>query len=151
MSKKYIHYGHSKFDPIYVRYEVHPLACKPNMGLWASPVDTDWGWKDWCESEQWSCSDMNLHFYFTLSDSAKIFEVHSEDDILPYLISTGTPTFTKTSIGDGIDFDRIFREGYDGMELFISEDYSMHDGVFNVWDCDSIVVWNPDVIQEVEG
>ena len=25
----------------------------------------------------------------------------------------------------------------------------MHDGVFNVWDCDSIVVWNPKVITNV--
>lgn len=44
---------------------------------------------------------------------------------------------------DRINFDKLKNEGYSGLELFISDDYfRLHTGVFNTWDCDSIVVWN---------
>ena len=42
---------------------------------------------------------------------------------------------------------RVKSEGYDALELFISDNYyTLHHGVFNTWDCDSIVIWNPEII-----
>lgn len=46
--KVYIHYGSStfyKFPP--VKNELY--FDKPIGGLWASPIDTQYGWKYWCK------------------------------------------------------------------------------------------------------
>ena len=54
MSRVYIHYGSKKFDterftPIQNCYPRN----KPIGGLWASEVDAQFGWKTWCEGEQY--------------------------------------------------------------------------------------------------
>jgi len=48
-----LHYGFeqldvSKIEPI----RNIPMWHKPAGGLWASPVDAEFGWKDWCEQEE---------------------------------------------------------------------------------------------------
>ena len=94
---------------------------------------------------------MSVSFRFTLTDSAKILEVHKEEDILDYVITNQDSlqfrryTHNLTDICDYLDTEKLYSE-FDGIELFLSDNYSMHDGIFNSWDCDSIVVWNPDVI-----
>ena len=54
MSRVYIHYGSKKFDterftPIKNCYPRN----KPIGGLWASDVNAPFGWKKWCEGEQY--------------------------------------------------------------------------------------------------
>ena len=64
----------------------------------------------------------------------------------PSHIMYGTKRYTLTQLGDTIDFDRMSKD-YDGLELFILDDYcNLHDGMFYTWDCDSIVIWNPYVV-----
>ena len=154
----YITYGKESFDidEFYREKPIKPLPMKPSIGLWASRIDAEFGWKDWCESEEYG--NLNCNFTFQLSDNAKIKEVHCEEDILDYIISD--PLFSglrlsrlslfdtrKTLMSDGIDFEKLKSEGYDALELFISDNYyTLHLGVFNTWDCDSIVIWNPEII-----
>ena len=147
MNKVYIHYGQTEFDPELATREVNAIWSKPDKGLWGSPVDSDWGWKEWCEAEDWSCNDLTKSFKFTLEPKASILEIHKEEDILPYLIQDvhSGIRFGLTNISDKLNKEKLYSE-FDGMELFISENWRMHDGFFNTWDCDSIVVWNPDLI-----
>ena len=158
--KKYIHYGITadEFDKKKVTERVNALFSKPDRGFWASPVNTDWGWKDWC-----TCNDFRMDtdafdksFRFRIDKKAKILRVRNEDDIMPFVIPDNDPFYKrltwgrcKTSIGDRLDRDRLY-ETFDGMELFLSENYYMHEGIFNSWDCDSIVIWNPDVILPIK-
>ncbi len=159
---KYVTYGITKerFSKTIFYNENHmTLPCKPLYGLWGSRVDAEYGWKDWCADSGFrECSDVNK-MEFVLTKDSKILEVHREADILPYIVSC-LPQINyrpfqrledkSTSIADGINFDKLQDEGYDGLELFISDSYfRLHNGVFNTWDCDSIVVWNYDVIQVV--
>ena len=45
----YIHYGSNKFDiNIFKKIKNRPKFVKPEGGLWASRVETEHGWKDWC-------------------------------------------------------------------------------------------------------
>lgn len=159
MSTRYVHYGHSKYDRdkvCYAKNQLIPVRCKPAFGLWASREDSRYGWIDWCRNqadpdsgEEFGFGNFESSFEFELSPQSKIFEIHSEEDILPYIIRNsilGEDSFNLTSIVDGIDFNKMMDDGYDGVELFLSDDFSMHNGIFNLWDCDSIVVWNPDII-----
>lgn len=159
---KYVTYGITKDKFSREKFhEVHKtLPCKPLYGLWRSRVDAEYGWKDWCTDSGFrECSDVNK-MEFVLTKGSKILEVHREADILPYIVSR-LPQFDyspfqrlenrSTSIMDIINFDKLEDEGYDGLELFISDDYlRLHNGVFNTWDCDSIVVWNFDAIKIID-
>lgn len=150
----YIHYGIDKteYDPMRVVQEKkNHLHSKPSRGLWASPLrEGAYTWKEWCESEEFHTERLSTSFKFSIKDTAKILEVHSEDDILPYLVKDpndhGYLRFGKTSMMDSLNEEVLF-EKFDGIELFISDDYpTLHYGFFNSWDVDSVVVWNPDVI-----
>ena len=163
MSVTYIHYGHSEYHPEFVDAErpYHITRSKPPVGLWGSREDARYGWIDWCrdqsldEDEEFGFGNFDTHFKFRLTSDANILEIHSEDDILPYTLPD--PYYaglkwpgSKTSTSDHLNFQKLLDEGYDGIELFISDDYSMHNGFFNCWDCDSIVVWNSNVIQLIK-
>jgi len=52
---------------------------KPKGGLWASPVDSKWGWKDWCERENFGKLDSS--FMFKLKPNAKIYVVDDLNDL----------------------------------------------------------------------
>ena len=148
--KTYIHYGHDKLDRDAVTHVVTSIKSKPNKGVWASPVDSTRSWKDWCEAEDFRVCEESNSFTFTLSPDAKILEVHEESDIMDYVIFNEVDytsrRFSATHVCDMLNLPKLYRD-FDGMELFLSEgSFGFHLGLFSLWDCDSIVVWNPDVI-----
>lgn len=49
---QFIHYGHTKFNIKKFDNIKNKYGNKPDGGLWLSPVNSKWGWKDWCESER---------------------------------------------------------------------------------------------------
>ena len=54
-----------------------------------------------------------------------------------------------------IDLKKMLKQGYDGIELHLSEEITddSKDGLYwklYGWDCDSILVMNPDVVIPVE-
>ena len=158
MSKTYIHYGSDKFDidkfHRFVGNDLSDLAInkpKAKTGLWASPTDCWLSWKDWCEGEEFHTEALEKAFTFTLSPGSIILTVRRCADIDPYLKywSDIDPMYSGyNSLSKAIDFQAIFDDGYDGVELVHSQKYYMelHMGPFYSWDVDSIVVWNPDVI-----
>ena len=133
----YIHYGADKFDPMSVSVNPFLLQQKP-AGLWASPVDSDWSWKDWCECEGYHTESLKKSFTFALDDSAKVLHVYRLKDVEGYL---EPPAYC------GLNMEKLC-DDYDAMELHMSENYAelKHSFLFNCWDCDSIVVWNYDKI-----
>lgn len=155
-SKKYIHYGHDRFDRnLFVPILNRALFVKPFGGLWASPVDAAWGWKQWCESENFHKGDMRKSFTFTLTDDANVIHIRSVDGLNclpkqgPYKRLKLDPSWYC------IDFERLLSEGVDAIELHLSEED--HIGVDFLcglywqlygWDCDSILIMNPEVVSE---
>ena len=147
---KYIHYGQSSFDRNrFVPIRNIDFYVKPHGGLWASPVDTKWGWKDWCESENFHTDRLGESFTFTLSADAKVAHIYD----VGYLDS-----LPGKSIGGfcAIDFEELVKCGYDAVELHLSEElpdsHGFLDGLYwklYGWDCDSILIMNPDVVEVV--
>lgn len=135
--KKFIHYGTTGFD----RTRFKPIKnqdCygvnKPYGGLWASPVDAAFGWKDWNEREHFAeCNEQNS-FRFSVKDDAKVFEVHSRKDVETML--------HRFFNGSSFDFEAMSKE-YDAVLFYCnSETYYALYG----WDCDSILIMNQDII-----
>ena len=110
---------------------------KPLGGLWASPSNAGYGWRDWSINESFRLNTLSKCTGFHLKDGSNILRLSSGDDI--------TLMREKYRANDGgIDFERIARD-YTAIELteVNGETYYALYG----WDCESIVVLNPDAIE----
>lgn len=145
--KNYIHYGHTKFDKsMFNKIKNADCSTKPKGGLWASDVEAEHGWKDWCEAEEFrDCKEENS-FSFVLSDNAKVLYIDSIDDlkVLPKIDDKFGMNFSSWIL---LDFEKL-AETYDAVEVSISSDFDLYYQLYG-WDCDSIVIMNPDVVVEL--
>ena len=145
---KYIHYGSPSFQPD----KFQPIknyewgAVKPIGGMWASPIDAEWGWKQWCEAEEFWLDKLNISFELNLSDDARICHLKSVDDLKKLPERQGLFKSTWYCI----DFEKAM-DKYDAIELHLSEEVeddwlgSLYFKLYG-WDCDSILIMNPNII-----
>jgi hypothetical protein len=155
MGNTYVHYGSSKFQNEKFKSIKNELYfTKPSGGLWASPIDAKFGWKDWNECSSFAeCSEENC-FQFRLDADAKVLDIYSEKDLdgLPVKGLDGLPALD--GLHSFLDFEELLRQGYDAIELHLSQEkpvntFGLHGLRYRLygWDCDSILVMNPDVIE----
>ena len=143
--KTYIHYGHKHFDkylfaPI---KNMHSLT-KPLGGLWASNTDAVYGWKDWCEDNEFRRCEKDHSFAFVLTDDARILTINSLDDLKNLLKGENKYGIDTWTI---LDFEKLSQQ-YDAIEVNISSDSMLYHSLYG-WDCDSILIMNPDVVKEI--
>jgi len=107
---------------------------KPEGGLWASPIDSPYGWKQWgCEN---LFGDFTSQFEFTFKGSILII-----DAIRDLRKLTWNDTYPNS-----IDFEALQRAGHDAIWLTakgerdtrFSRPYSLYG-----WDCESVIILNP--------
>ena len=95
-----------------------PRFNKPDGGLWACPIDSARGWKEFTKNKP----DLNLDnlyaFYFKLSPNAKIYSINTLNDLEK--ISTKSYKFDNSfDESRRIDFEKLIKNGYDG--IYVSE------------------------------
>jgi hypothetical protein len=159
--KKYIHYGSDHFDEgrfMPIKNDIlMGLSNKPLGGLWSSDKNAEFGWKDWCKSEDFYLERLKKHFEFTLRNEARILRIDSCNilqslpevniEILP---STNKEIFEMYNSRFSrlkkyfLDFECIAKK-YDAIEVLISKDYNLYYALYG-WDCDTLLVMNPDVM-----
>ena len=155
---KYVTYGLGKFDKskLEINLNTIPFINKPMLAFWGSPIDAEFGWKEWRE-----CNDYcNIDKYFApentiiwkLEDDCKILDINSVEDLSIFYTKGCIREQRKMSYE--FDFKKILDDGYSAIEL--------HDGyighrfldnleiMMNSWDCESIVVLDPDKIKIIE-
>ena len=145
--KNYIHYGHTKFDKsMFTKIKNVDCSTKPKGGLWASDVESEHGWKEWCDAEEFRDCNKENSFTFTLADDANILHIDSVSDL---------QSLPKVDDKFGINFsswiqkkNKKLAEIYDAVEVSISSDFNLYYKLYG-WDCDSIVIMNPDVVVEL--
>ena len=127
---------------------------KPKRGgLWASPINSVWGWKDWCEAEEFydrPFSELS-YFDFSLADWARIYTIQDEIDLQEF--KYGSLDFSMSFPHYIIDFEKAAEE-YDAIFLTAqgeqctryTEPYSMYG-----WDCESILVLRKEAIENIES
>ncbi len=156
MEKKvFIHYGHliekEKFVPAFDGKTKY--LQKPEGGLWSSPVDSSWGWVDWCTAEEFRTGTFKVWTKFKLKPNTKILIVDSFDDLArifsKYAIRDKTTCFEQV-----LAFNKIIADGYDGMYLTENGNIECHFPQIDInlytWDCESLVLFNMDCIEIVE-
>lgn len=141
--KKYIHYGHiefrhDKFNPI---VNSSAWSTKPTGGFWASDIKAKYGWKDWCKDEDFRRCDKSNSFTFCLKDDARVLVINSKND----LVNLPKAKNGYAALGwVALDFEALSRN-YDAIEANISKDDDLYFALYG-WDCDSILIMNPDVV-----
>lgn len=151
-TKEYIHYGNSHFKKeLWKPIKNKPFRNKPVGGLWASAVDAELGWKDWSEYECFNVERLEKSFRFTLSENANVLHVYSKADLenVPMQINSSKLIVLP-------NFEEMIKQGYDAIELHLSEDKAVDESdslywLLYGWDCDSILIFNPDIIIEKEN
>lgn len=153
MSNRYIHYGHTKFDrELFVPVRNGNNLNKPVGGLWASPVDAERSWYRFCKDVNLVSWRLKTSFEFELSQNARVLEL-TPDNVwdLPEdkeSLFTRCPSEKRDflSMVEAVDFEALARE-YDALECSLSENPALYWSLYG-WDCDCILVLNPEVIVE---
>ena len=144
---KYIHYGSSKYEALkFIPIKNEPIEVKPQGGLWASAVDSQFGWKDWCEKTAIFPERLYESFLFTLKEDTNILYINSRNDMdgLPRN-KTLELSFETELIWISLDFEKILADGIDAIQLNLSNDDDLYFVLYG-WDCDSILIMNKDII-----
>ena len=132
-----------KFDPI----RNIPYFDKPWGGLWGSPVDAKFGWKEWCECNMENRLG-NYSFTFTVSDNANVIHIRKGSDVtqLPLLdFQIHRALFGGIYPMAIIDFEKCVEIKIDAIRFHLDENYDLRH-TLKSWDCDCILVLNKDIV-----
>lgn len=154
LNTEFITYGFKveidKIQPLTVMIEEMKCLQKPvNCGLWGSPVNSMCGWKDWCECERFRTETLNQFSTWKLKPGARIRVIDSYEDLIDLMDNYGSYGWNHY-----IDFLKM-KKDYDGMMLTesgvydcrVCAEYKGGSIGINTWDCESIIVWNPEVVE----
>lgn len=135
-----------------------PGFSKPLGGFWASPIDAKYGWKEWCkENGEWDWLTGDA-FVFEIPDSARVLRIEKIADILyeyldssfcdpeRYALAKDSAGFCNPTLP--LDFEKL-AEKFDAVEILAGSNYDLYNAFYG-WDCDSILIMNPDIIVESE-
>ena len=151
MDNKLFAYDKANDEKLYDIPEVSAsrMRNKPYGGLWASPIDSNYGWRDFCMYDTFNVESLKQHFIFRLKPTAKIYILNNENDIA--MISN-----LKNYWGyNTMNFDMLKEEGYDGIFATINAirkcKYYLpnwpHTKGLETWDAESICIFNEDVVE----
>ena len=143
MNSVYIHYGSSKYEPDKFKPIKNSLMwTKQEGGLWASPKDAAFGWKEWCINTEFKECNIDKSFEFTLAPNARILQINNKHDLadlpktaLPKEIPSSMPTKLPWAL---LDFEKLVASGVDAIQVNMSKDTASKHGdrllyVLNGW------------------
>jgi hypothetical protein len=138
LQKTFVHYGAYCFD--IERFQpVRNIGWnKPSGGMWCSFERSPNNWARWCKNEWFRTNRLDQSFKVKIKSSARILVITSVDELLylPVQNDTVSPFNIKP------DFEKIAK-GYDGFLFDLSSDPRLYSGLYG-WDCDSLLIFNPD-------
>ena len=142
-------FDRSKF--VTPRQHSYPHRNKPEGGMWASPVgDGYYTWEKWCDEENFKPHNNDTSFEFTLKPGSRVLRIDSKDDAEHIPMAWDRPENkgndlqqAAKSMGEWLpDFEELSRR-YDAVMFFCS---GLRNQLYG-WDCDSLLVLNPDCVQ----
>lgn len=159
MDNVYVHFGSEHFNKErFVSVENRIAFTKPYGGLWGSPINTECNWENWCKSNDFELKRLEKCFYFKLKSKAKRLYINNVDQ-LKELPKVKQPEIFSINLWDTLDFEKLSEE-YDALEITLTyEDKTKIEDLWSGglyqrlygWDVDSILVMNPDIVEEIEN
>jgi hypothetical protein len=104
---------------------------KPYGGLWASPTNSEFGWRDWRRSAEWE--PVEDSFEFALKPNSRIVRINTEEDctLLPWVPAAFSvyPVLDFEALAERADALWVTNEGRK-LPRFMG------------WDCETLLVLN---------
>ena len=129
----------AKFEPIKNRDFVKPFG-----GLWASPVDSKYGWREWCKDNEFG--DLKTHFEFDFE--GEVLKINDEYDMM----DMPWRRFDSNVVGCSLflpDFEAMAAAGVDA--IWLTEDgeratrFTEPKNLYG-WDAETVYTINPSCI-----
>lgn len=138
-SRTLIHYGATEFDLSKVKPLENGNWIKPKQGgIWFSPADTEFGWKDWCESEQFRECDPENSFKVKLKNSTRLLVINTLQDLKNAPLHQKNGQFILDFEQIALNHDAIWLTQEGQWATRHSRPVSLYG-----WDCESVLVLNP--------
>jgi hypothetical protein len=137
-----IHYGAVAYDPAQFKPIKDEHWIKPRGGLWTSPVDSTWSWRHWCETEDYLTGSLTKCFTVSFSGNVLVIDCLKDLDKLPWIDSLNFPLF-----------ECLEYMGVQAIHLTVrGQEETRHSRPRNLygWDCESVLVMDPDAIHPIE-
>lgn len=129
-----VHYGAKSFDPTRFRtIERNGHHNKPLGGLWASPINSTWSWRDLCASSGYPWHNNDKYFEFRILGHIITIDSAQDLGLMPWL----SP--------DAIDFMALIRQKIDAIYLTDRGELATRNSLpHNLcgWECESVVILN---------
>ena len=151
-----VHYKDKEFNRKLVKEiknsEKRYYLNKPEGGLWTSPIDSEYGWREFLREGNLSSGRKRLEHYvlFKIKDSIKrkLFIVNSEEDVL-LLPRIMINNYTL------VDFERLANMGYSGLWLTwkgqVETRYTRPGGIeFYGWDVETVLLFSMNGVEEAK-
>ena len=116
---KCIKYGSNSFDIKKFEPVQNYNWIKPIGGLWASPYNSNWGWKQWCEDQEFEIDRLSNSFKFTFKGKAFVINGIKDSAKLPWKLMESFSLRDKSAsflFSHMIDFELLSKK-YDGIFL----------------------------------
>lgn len=135
-----IHYGTKEYNSDKF-YPIKNISWnKPSGGLWTSPLNSKYGWKQWNEDSQFrKCTD---YIKLELKPDSKVFVINTMEDLVGHSTREVMDRYCY------LDFEKMSKE-YDA--IWLTLDGLKNTGGFNNikystygWDCESVLILNKD-------
>lgn len=137
----YRHYGSDHFDKTLFNPITNVMGNKPHGGLWACDKEQN-PWYTFCKMNDFKLQSLDTYFDFKLKPDAKILVI-DHDKVSKFL-----PTVYNDLLDEYfLDFEYLAKN-YD--VIIYNMGYSLHPDFYG-WDVNSILVMNPNVIEEVDN
>lgn len=121
-------FDHESFKPVQNDW------IKPKGGLWASPIESEYGWKHFCEENEWNLDGLRTSFEFTFKGLCVVIDSFEDLRDLYWI--------EKPLRINMVDFERLQREGIQGVLLTTCGlgNTKFTDPNLYGWDCESLLV-----------
>lgn len=122
------------FNPIKNKFHI-----KPKGGLWASPVGCQYGWKEWCESNDFG--DISSHFETVYTGRTLVIDSLRDMNKIIWQPEKYTLRFP--------DYEAMLRNGIDAIYLTERGEEETRYDINNLYgyDCECVLVMNPKCIK----
>lgn len=154
----YVHYGaksyaRENFETIKDR----DYSNKPDGGLWACACQAKNSWQSWCIENNFRRTNLGEYFYFNLSPTANILRIKSLEDCKELILRPVGYMHEEylDSNYEVIEYRACMESGIDAIEYKYDvaselEEFEEINKIMWGWDCDSVLILNPDIIVPVE-
>lgn len=157
-STTYVHYGSNTYDRGRHKKISEAQVHKPHGGYWASNVTAEFSWRDWASREDFCEYQDSDCVRFKLAPNARVLKLETPEDIEWLAAQYGTKqdhidfvgcffgapaSLRKIGLGDIVLDWKSIAMDFDGIDYSFSK---LNDTLFS-WDCDSVVIFNPDIVE----